>query len=178
MKTLATLLLFLYIALAAPLWAQEPYFDLSHGFSIAFPDGWTVKKSSNPETIIKAVFRDTGNNIAQITIAGYKLPYEPSKEELAELTADAMWEGLQSQYQDFTVTRRGSGAVKIRSKNAVWNLVEITDPPQARSIAKHYHFIQGSTLYRVSAMSDSGVTFFMGNLPLMEQSIATLAFGR
>jgi hypothetical protein len=158
--------------------AGEPYFDISHGFSINFPSGWTVKKSSNPETIIKAVYRDSSDNIAMITIAGYKLPRKPSKEELAELTADVMWESLKSQYPDFSFKRRGSGTAKFRSKDAVWNMVEITAPQQARSLAKHYHFIQGLTLYRVSAMSDSGEAFFIANLPLMDAAISTLAFGR
>ncbi len=157
--------------------AGEYYFDASHGFSITFPSGWTVKKSSNPETIIKAVYRDSSGNIAQIAIAGYKLPYQPSKEELT-LTADARWESLQEQYQDFSLKRRDSGTAKIRSKDAVWNTVEITAPPQGRMIGKHYHFIQGSTLYRVSAMSDSGEAFFTANLPLMDEAISTLAFGR
>jgi hypothetical protein len=179
MKTNTTsLILICCIALARSVFAGEPYYDLSHGFSITFPTAWTVKKSTNPETIIKAVFRDASSNIAQISIAGYKLPYEPSKKELAELTADVMWEGLQSQYKDLTLKRRGAGSAKIRAKEAVWNMVEITDPPQARSFAKHYHFIRGTTLYRVSAMSDSGESFFNANLPLMEEAIGTLAFGR
>ncbi len=155
--------------------AGEPYFDTSHGFSITFPSGWTVKKSSNPETIIKAVYRDSSDNIALIVIAGYKLPYKPSKEEL---TVDVAWEVFQKQYQDFSLKRRGSGTAKIGSKDAVWNTVEITAPPQARSLAKHYHFIQGSTLYTVSAISDSGEAFFTANLPLMDEAISTLAFGR
>ncbi|MEI6277916.1 MAG: hypothetical protein WCQ16_00875 [Verrucomicrobiae bacterium] len=179
MKTTTTAILTAISCLLVilPLKAGEPFFEFTHRFSITFPDGWIVKKSANPDTIIKAVFRDASNNIAQIAIAAYKLPAEPSKEELAEFTPDAMWEGLKSQFPDFTIKRLSSGTSKIRSKDAVWNMIEITDPPQARSIAKHYHFIQGATLYRVSAMSDSGTTFFNANLPAMENSISSLAFG-
>lgn len=162
---------------SSPVIAGQPYYDRSHEFSIQFPDGWTIKRSSNPETVIKAVYRDTLDRIAQITIAAYRLPKIVSQAEANELSPDDMWEGFKEQFADFAVKRHAAGITRIRSRRAVWNLIEITDPPQARSIAKHYHFVRGSILYRVTAITDSGAAFFQEVLPIMEESIGTLAFG-
>ena len=61
--------------------------------------------------------------------------------------------------------------------DAVWNVIEITDPPRARIVGKHYHFRRNGKLWRVSAMTDSGREFFGKVLPAMERAIATMAFG-
>ncbi len=177
MRTILTAALFILTCLAASVTAGQPYYDKIHQFSIEFPDGWIVKQSSNPETVIKAVYRDTVGRIAQITIAAYPLPHAVSQGEANELTADDMWAGWKKQFPDFTVKRHDSGVARIRSHRAVWNLIEITDPPQARMIGKHYHFVQGKYLYRVTAMTGSGSKFFRVVLPIMEKSISTLAFG-
>jgi len=87
-----------------------------------------------------------------------------------------MYASFQREYRDFTYRRIASGTSRIRSMDAVWNLIEITDPPQARIIGKHYHFRRNSKLWRVSAMTDSGRNFFDQVLPAMDQAIATLAF--
>ncbi len=169
------------VLLAAAFWPlaalSETYFNQEHEFSIEFPEGWTVKGSMNPETIIKAVYRDEQDRIAQVTIAAYELPFEVSETEANTLTADDMWEGLKNQFADFRIKRHGSGTTKIRSRRVVWNFVEVMDPPQAKMVGKHYNFIRGRYLYRVSAMADSGMNFYKEVLPKMEAAIATLAFG-
>jgi hypothetical protein len=177
MRTVLLTALLTITCLASPVTAGQPYYDNAHRFSIEFPDGWTVKQSSNPETLVKAVYRDTAGRIAQITIAAYPLPHAVTGNEADELTADDMWEGLKEQFPDFTVKRHDSGVTRIRSHRAVWNLIEITDPPQVKMIGKHYHFVQGKHLYRVTAVTDSGSEFFRTVLPTMEKSISTLAFG-
>ena len=155
----------------------EAYFDKTHRFSITFPEGWTVKRSSNRDTVIKAVFRDTQNHFAQISIAAYQLPADVAPTDMEELTPDVMWQELKKQFPDFSVKRHGFGDVNIRSRRAVWNTIEIEAPPQAAMFGKHFHFIEGRHMYRVSAITDHDKPFFDAVLPTMETSIATLAFG-
>lgn len=158
--------------LATPLMATaELYLNQDFDFSLDGPAGWTVKKSSQPNTVIKFVYRDAKDQIAVLSIAAFA--YTPGA-----LTADGMYATLKEGHQDFTFSRLDSGTTKIRSMVAVWNLVEITDPPQARIIGKHYHFVRNGKLWRVSAMTDNGKDFFATVLPTMEKAIATIAFTR
>ena len=167
MKTIASIL----AVLAAPLVATaELYYNQEHKFSLDAPAGWTVKKSAQPNTVIKFVYRDAAGHIAVLSIAAYPDPG-------GALTPDGMYATFKDEYRDFTSRRLGSGATKIRSMDAVWNLIEITDPPQARIIGKHYHFRRDGKLWRVTAMTDSGKDFFATVLPTMDNTISTIAFG-
>jgi hypothetical protein len=161
------LILLLSTALTAA--AGERYFNQEHGFSLDVPSGWVVSKSAQPNTVVKFVYRDTEGHIAILSVAAYV-------DSGTELTTDGMYASFQREYRDFTYRRIASGTSRIRSMDAVWNLIEITDPPQARIIGKHYHFRRNSKLWRVSAMTDSGRNFFDQVLPAMDQAIATLAF--
>src|ERR1700682_5174218 len=67
------------------------YFDRRHEFSIAFPPGWEIKKSQNPETVIKAVDRDPQGRLAYIAIAAYELP---KAFDFSSVTADDMFRVL------------------------------------------------------------------------------------
>jgi len=154
--------------------SAELYYNQRHRFSIDAPTGWAVKNSTQPYTIVKFVHRDREGNIAVLSIAADD---ESWLGALIPLTADRMYDGFKDEYRDFTVRRLASGTTKIRSMDSVWNLIEITDPPQARIIGKHYHLRRNGKLWRISAMTDSGKAFFETVLPAMEKSIATLAFG-
>jgi hypothetical protein len=150
------------------------YYNQQEGFSIDAPTGWTVKKSAMPHTIVKFVLRDSADRIAVLSIASHEETWLSS---LIPLTADGMYDSFKDEFRDFTVHRIASGTTKIRSMDAVWNLFEITEPPQARIIGKHYHLRRNGRLYRISIQADSGKSFFNAILPTAEKSIATLAFG-
>jgi len=167
MKTIVSILALLTTPLVA---TAELYYNQEFKFSLDAPTGWTVKKSAQPNTVIKFVYRDANARIAVLSIAAY--PDTPGA-----LTADGMFATFKDEYRDFTYRRLDSGSTKIRSMEAVWNLIEITDPPQARIIGKHYHFVRNGKIWRVSAMTDSGKDFFATVLPIMDKAILTIAFG-
>lgn len=160
-----------------PLFADNPYYDRTHEFSINFPDGWDIKRSANKETIVKAVFKNSQDRLAIISIAAYPLPIAPKNVQQAKLTPDVMWEGLREQYPDFKMRRLNWADAKVRSTPVVWNIVEILDPPQAAMFAKHYHLLKGTTLYRITAMTDHDKSFFDAQLSIMDAAISTFSFG-
>lgn len=166
MKT-TTFILLLSAALAA---AGERYYNQEYGFSLDVPAGWLVSKSAQPNTVVKFVYRNAEDHIAVLSIAAYP-------DFRIELTPDSMYATFRQEYRDFTYNRIASGTSRIRSMDAVWNVIEITDPPQARIVGKQYHFRRNGKLWRVSAMTDSGRHFFGNVLPAMDQAIATIAFG-
>lgn len=172
MKT--RILLFFLICLIPVSAAAEMYFDRQHEFSITFPESWVIKKSGNPETIIKAVYRDSTGRLAYIAIAAYSWPAEL---KFTEVNADDMFTLLKQQSRDFTIHRIGSGEATIRSNRAVWNTIDVTDPPQAAMLAKHYHLVKNSRLYRITAATDRDYQFFAKQLQIMENAIRTFAFG-
>lgn len=174
MRTLITIPLALVVLLLPTFASAELYFNKEHRFSLDVPPGWTAKKSSQPNTIVKFVFRDSSARIAILSIAAYD---ESLLSAALPLTADGMFESVKKEYTDFDFRRIAAGEKKIRSMNAVWNLIEITNPPQARLVGKHYHFRRNGKLWRISAMTDSGREFFDKVLPVMEKSISTIAFG-
>lgn len=173
MRNLIILLSFVFLLLPA-FASAELYFNQEYRFSLDAPQGWSIKKSSQPNTIVKFVLRDSNARIAVLSIAAYD---ESTLSKLVPLTADSVFETFKKEYSDFDFRRIAAGKRKIRSMNAVWNLIEITNPPQARLIGKHYHFRRNGKLWRISAMTDSGKEFFDKVLPIMEKSIATIAFG-
>ena len=160
-----------------PLFADNPYYDRTHEFSINFPDGWDIKRSANKETIIKAVLKDPQGRLAIISIAAYPLPIALKHARQAQLTSDIMWEGLREQYPDFKMRRLNWADAKVRSTPAVWNIVEIYDPPQAAMFAKHYHLLRGTTLFRITAMTVHDKSFFDTQLSIMDAAISTFSFG-
>lgn len=168
MKTiLLTSLLAVEGMVAAP---GDVYHNQEHRFSIDAPAGWAVTKSAQPNTVVKFVHRDSEGRLAVLSIAAYR-------GSNIRVTPDSMYASFREEYRDFTYIRLASGRATLHSMEAVWNVIEITDPPQARVIGKHYHFVRNGKLWRVSAMTDSGKEFFAKLLPVMDQAIATLAFG-
>jgi hypothetical protein len=155
----------------------EFYFNQKHEFTIMFPKGWKIKRSIARNTVIKAVFRDSQNRLAQVSIAAYELPDEATTADSQELTADLMWQAFKEGYPDLSLRRHSSGDTKLRSRRAVWNIIEVDAPPQVEMFAKHLHFIEGRYLYRITLMTDHDKTFFDFILPTMEESVATFAFG-
>jgi hypothetical protein len=154
--------------------AADRYYNRGEEFSIDAPTGWEVKKSPHPNTIVKFVYRDNVDRIAVLSIAAYE---ESGLDSISPLTADRMYDRIKREFRDFTVSRLASGTSRIRSMEAVWNLIKITETPQARIIGKHYHFRRNGKLWRISAQTDSGKEFFATILPAMEKSISTFAFG-
>lgn len=150
------------------------YFDRQHEFSITFPAGWQIKKSQNPETIIKAVYRDPHGRLAYIAIAAYKLP---ASVKFSKVTADDMYSILVEQFPDVEIARLDYGETKIRSNRAVFNTVDIKSPPQITMLSKHYHLVKNGKLYRITATTDRDFQFFKSQLRVMEESISTFAFG-
>jgi hypothetical protein len=170
-----TLTIFIVLILLPPVYiAADIYFNRDYEFSITFPEGWVIKKSGNPETIVKAIYHDSTGRLAYIAIASYNWPAEF---KFADVTANDMFIILKGQYSDLTINRIGSGETTIRSNRAVWNMIDVSKPPQAAMLAKHYHIVKNKHLYRISAVTDRDYQFFKKQLPIMEKAIGTLAFG-
>jgi hypothetical protein len=153
---------------------KNTYFDRQHEFSITFPAGWQIKKSQNPETIIKAVYWDPQGRLAYIAIAVYNLPKSVN---FSKVTADDMYSILVEQFPDVEIARLDHGETKIRSNRAVFNTVDIKSPPQISMLSKHYHLVKHRKLYRITATTDRDFQFFKSQLKVMEESISTFAFG-
>jgi hypothetical protein len=150
------------------------YVDRRHEFSIAFPSGWEIKKSQNPETVIKAVYRDPQGRLAYIAIAAYELP---KAFDFSTVTADDMFKVLLEELPDIEIARLDHGETKIRSNRALFNTIDIKSPPQASMLSKHFHLAKNGKLYRITAATDRDAQFFRDQLVIMEESIHTFAFG-
>lgn len=150
------------------------YFDRQHEFSITFPSGWEIKKSQNPETIIKAVYHDTQGHLAYIAIAAYDLPRSVN---FSTVTPDDMFTLLVEEFPDIEIARLDHGETKIRSNRALFDTIDIKSPPQASMLSKHFHLAKNGKLYRITAATDRDAQFFKTQLVIMEESIHTFAFG-
>ena len=160
--------------------AQEFYRNHEHGFSVEFPQGWTVKGSSVASTIVKGVHRDSENRLVQIAIAKYELSdfglspgYGPIKGgDCFSLTKAIHSDGL-------NIRRVESGASRIASYRAEWCLMEAdfeTDSSEFSMTGRHYWFLREGYIYRVSVHTTNGLDYLNTKLATATQSISTLQF--
>jgi len=145
------------------------YYNPDYKFTLEVPLHWTVKPSAQRDTAVKFVYRESATLIA---VLGVETPPDRG----AALSPDEMFASFKHEFPDSTSIRLDSGTANIDGIDAVWNIVEVTDPPEARIIGKHYYFRRGKALLRLTAMTDSGSEFFVAALPALEEVIASLKF--
>lgn len=162
-------------AATQPLQGDNRYHDYVCKFSITFPIGWEVKRPWAKEGLVKAVLRDSQGRLAIMVIGGYPVP--PEAEDLeSNLTADAIWEGLQDNEPKAKLRRLASGTMQVAATPAVFNITETYAPPELTQFQKHFHFIKGNTLFQITAMTRRDKTFFDAQMLIVDAAVATFAF--
>ena len=183
MNRIQTYVVVMVLALGYHVQAGEFYQNSEHGFSIDFPEGWAVKGSRVEETIIKGVHRDSENRLIQLTIASYELPLEEDliKQGHGPLSQEECLKALTAIYgSGIKPVQKGSGSATVASYQAPWCQVEADfnfGTEKLTQLGRHYLFVHGKRLYRVSIHTTDGEEYLKAMLPTVETSIASLKFG-
>jgi len=149
------------------------YTSPDFGFEITFPDGWMIKSSGNPETIIKAVRKTAGGRLAMIAIAAYELGVEG---DIWEVTGKEMYEGLREQYPGADIVLIDWGKTLVSGKHALWTRTDILKPIIMSASSTHYHFLFNGILFRISTSTDYDHVWYSNNDPLMRASVESFNF--
>ena len=148
----------------------EQYRDSTYGFTIDFPDGWTISgPSSDKSIIIKAKrFGETGVAIAQVIVRG---GVSVGDRNLSELSPKELF--------DETIGDKGmlvdSGFETICGKRIPWVKVVFRQSgflKMANSCGVFYFIVQGSRFYQVEGVTMGGSgSWFAENESVMRNAI-------
>ena len=154
--------------------SEEPYVNKEHGFSVRFPEGWEVKGSTVPATIIKARLKDEGAPITYLAMATHP----------ALKTADPLNPSAQQLFQDYILARSQeviarimtSGQTAVGGRHAVWMEIDIESPAFLSQYALVYFFPGEGEVLRVSGATKRDAAWFAQVKPLFRASIESISF--
>lgn len=149
------------------------YKDLAHRFSISFPKGWTIKEGTSPDTVVKAVHKDSQGRLAMISIGAIKVKEAP---DLCKMNPRELFAFGRTANPGLDMVLLDSGTVSINGKCAVWNKIDTRGPSLASSLGRKYFFIHNNTLFTVDAITDRDPSYYSRFEPILESSVNTLTF--
>jgi hypothetical protein len=169
------------------------FYNGLHQFGMEVPISWTTQNSALASTLVKFVHRESARKVAVLSVSIFKTgglltPQDPFASVVnvaaatpppsnnTPLTAEDMFTLLKSEHP--TASSLEAGTAKIKDFDAVWNIIEATEPEDSRIIGKFYHFRRDGQLWRFAASTDCGREFFDAMLPSMEQAIASASFDK
>lgn len=149
------------------------YKDLVHGFSISFPKGWTIKKGTASDTVVKAVRKDPEGRLAMISIIAIKLREAP---DICKMNRNQLFALARSGNPGLDIILLDSGTVFIDGMCAVWMKIDTRGPAPGSSLGRKYFLIHKMTLFTVDAITDRDPSYYAGFEAILEKSIQTLKF--
>ena len=93
-----------------------------YGFTIQFPDGWTIKDGIASGTIVNAVHRDESCKVTMITINTHRLA-EGEDHTMKNNSPEEIFKVVKREYagQGTTMTLLDSGVTSINGEYAIWH---------------------------------------------------------
>lgn len=153
--------------------ASPPYKDQEHRFSISFPKGWTVKKGTSPDTVVKAVHKDSRGRLAMISVGATKVKEAP---DLCKMNLRELFALARSANPGLDMVLLDSGTVFINGKCSAWNKIDTRAPSLASSLGRKYFLIHNNTLFWVDAITHRDPSYYARFEATLEQSVHTLTF--
>ena len=154
--------------------SEEPYMSKGHGFSIRFPEGWQVKGSTVPTTIIKARLKDEGAPITYLAIATH--PASRAADPLNVSAQQLFQECILAGSQELIARITESGEAGIGGRRAVWMEIDIESPAFLSQYALVYFFPGEDKILRVSGATKRDLAWFAQVKPLFKASIESIMF--
>jgi len=149
------------------------YKDQAHRFSISFPKGWTIKKGTSPDTVVKAVHKDSRGRLAMISIGAIKVKEAP---DICKMNPRELFAFGQRANPGLDLVLLDSGTVSINGKCAVWNKIDTRGPKLASSLGRKYFFIHDNTLFTIDAITDRDPSYYSRFEAILESSVKSLTF--
>lgn len=153
--------------------AEEPYTNKEHGFAIRFPQGWRVKGSTVPETIIKARLPDREVPMTFMSVAVYPAP---NSQETSRLSAEDLFREYILSGNDVDARITTSGRTEIAGKMAVWMEIDFRSPAIVSHYAIAYFFLGEKEILRVSGSTKRDAAWFYLIKPVLKASIESITF--
>ncbi len=151
--------------------AKEPCVDKQHGFSIRFPEGWRVKGSTVPETIIKARLPQKEAPITYMSVATYPAP---ESQEASQLSAEQLFQKYIVAGNEVDARIMRAGRMTVGGRAAVWMEIDIRSPPFVSQYALAYFFPGKDKILRVSGSTERNDSWFARMKPVFKASIESL----
>lgn len=156
-----------------PIEVSSPYKNSEHRFSISFPKGWTIKKGTASETVVKAVHQDADGRLAMISIGAFQLKEAP---DICKMNPRELFALGMSGNPGLDMVLLESGTVSINGKCAVWQKIDTRQPTLGSSLGRKYLLIHNNTLFTVGAATDRDPSYYARFEATLEESVHTLKF--
>jgi len=168
--------------------AQVYVNDTLH-FTIQFPAGWAIKGSSAPNTVVKAVRKNEGNEVALVSVAVYDLAAmaerdgetDVSRGDFASLD---LWDsdpqewarGLQNDCPAAELIVLEARKVTLSGRHAQFNKIQMRIPDGPALTSINHHVMYNGLLYRVTGSATGAGEWFVTNEPILLASSRTFRF--
>jgi hypothetical protein len=151
-----------------------------YNYSIRFPEGWELKGSEVPGTIVKAVHKDSKDRIAMISINVTPCVGPEGLGPNADIWTfggKELFEVLREQSPGADFQLLDSGKTTVGGQHAIWMFVDCKSPPHATMLSKTYALLGYPTFYRIScSVSERDQELFELQQPVFEEALASFRF--
>ena len=172
---MARIALVVAAALLAHSYARgETHHNEEYGFSIEMPAGWSIVSGNSPSTLTKASFQDATGKGAMLAIAA--IPANGAT-DMWTFAAQQILDQFKTEYPAADAVLAESGQSMVGGEHALWLRIDVRSPPIAAMSSLTYHFIHGTTLFRISATTTGNdPAWFAQHRPTFEAAVASFAF--
>lgn len=154
---------------------SNAYTNEEYGFTIQFPDGWTIKEGVASGTIVNAVHRDESGKVAMITINTQRLA-EGEDYSFRNTSPEEVFELVRRQFtgQGITITLLDSGVTSINGEYAVWHKYRLRMLPVMDKVCLTYNILRKEKLFIVAGSANPKI--YPKVEPTLKESISSLHF--
>ena len=175
---LSVAVILVLIVLAAFSYARNTYSSYrnqAYGFTIQFPDGWTIKEGVASGTIVNAVNRDELGNVAMVSINAQRLA-QGEDYSLRNTSPEEVFESARRQLvgQGITMMLLDSGVTSINGEYAIWHKYSMKMSQVMDKVCLSYNIPRDRNLFILAGSANPEM--YPEVEPILKESITSLHF--